>query len=170
MKQADLRLEQRGAALIIGLIMLLLLTLMVGSAFTLSGTNLKSVGNMQMRNEAIAAANAAIEQKISSNLSVAPTAEPIMVDIDSDGVDDYEVQVTPSCVSSAVASYAASGGLSGEENKNYQGAGAPATVVGYNAVLDIRSDVQHIASGASVSVRAGVRVLLTEAQQAVVCI
>ena len=51
--------RQQGAALIVGLIMLLLLTLMVTAAFTLSGVNLKAVGNMQSRAEATAAANAA---------------------------------------------------------------------------------------------------------------
>lgn len=161
---------QQGSTLIIGLIMLLLLTLVVGSAFTLSGTNLKAVGNMQLRNEAIAAANVAIEQKVSSNLTVAPTAEPIEVDINGDGAVDYEVNVEPTCVSSTIASYASSDGLSGEETKDYSGAGAPEAVVGYNVVLDLKSNVVDVASGTSVSVRAGVRVLLTEAQQAVVCI
>lgn len=161
---------QQGVALIVGLIMLLLLTLVVGSAFTLSGTNLKAVGNMQLRNEAIAAANVAIEQKVSSNLTVAPTTEPIEVDINGDGAVDYEVDVEPTCVSSTIASYASSDGLSGEETKDYSGAGAPEAVVGYNVVLDLKSNVVDVASGTSVSVRAGVRVLLTEAQQAVVCI
>jgi hypothetical protein len=161
---------QKGVALIVGLIMLLLLTLMVGSAFTLSGTNLKAVGNMQMRNETIAAANVAIEQKISSDLTVVPTAETINVDINDDGTVDYEVVVTPSCISSSIASYASSSGLSGEETKDFKGEGAPETVVGYNVILDIASDVTDLASGASVTVHAGVRILLTEAQQAVVCI
>lgn len=162
--------SQRGAALIVGLIMLLLITLMVGSAFTMSGTNLKSVGNMQMRDEAIAAANVAIEQKISSDLTVAPTEETIAVDINDDGAVDYEVVVTPSCVSSSIASYASSTELSGEENKDYSGQGAPETVVGYNVILDIKSAVTDQASGASVTVHTGVRILLTEAQQSVVCI
>lgn len=162
--------KQRGAALIVGLIMLLLLTLMVGSAFSLSGSNLKSVGNMQVRNEALAAANAAIEQKMSSNLTVLPTAEEIDVDINGDGSVDYTVNIVPSCISSSVASYAARTVLSGEENKDYHGQGAPELVAGYNVILDVRSEVVDEASGASVTVRAGVRVLLTEAQKNVVCI
>lgn len=170
MNRAPVFHAQKGVALIVGLIMLLLLTLMVGSAFTLSGTNLKAVGNMQMRNETIAAANVAIEQKISSDLTVVPTAETINVDINDDGTVDYEVIVTPSCISSSIASYASSSGLSGEETKDFEGEGAPETVVGYNVILDIASDVTDLASGASVTVHAGVRILLTEAQQAVVCI
>ena len=49
--------SQRGITLFVGLIMLVLITLMVTSAFTLSTSNLKSVGNMQARDEAIAAAD-----------------------------------------------------------------------------------------------------------------
>jgi len=53
---------QRGATLVIGLIMLVLITLMMTSAFMLSSGNLRAVGNMQFRSEAMAAANLAIEQ------------------------------------------------------------------------------------------------------------
>ncbi|MOA01895.1 hypothetical protein D3C78_1213210 [compost metagenome] len=162
--------EQQGAVLIVGLIMLLLLTLMVGSAFSLSGSNLKSVGNMQMRNEALAAANVAIERKISADLTVRPTAEELDIDINGDGAIDYTVNVVPTCISSSSASYAVSTGLSGEETKDYGGQGAPETVTGYNVILDFRSVVTDAASGASVAVRAGVRVLLTREQQEAVCI
>ena len=56
---------QHGATLVVGLIMLVLITLMVTSAFMLSSINLKSVGNMQFRDEAVAAANKNItENKI----------------------------------------------------------------------------------------------------------
>ncbi|MDD2162197.1 hypothetical protein N1078_16620 [Pseudomonas sp. MIL19] len=157
---------QQGVALIVGLIMLLLLTLVVGSAFTLSGTNLKAVGNMQLRNEAIAAANAAIEQKVSSDLTAAPTAEPIEVAIN--GVV-YTVDVEPTCVSSRLASYASASGLSGEETKDYRGRGAPMTNSGYNVILDLKADVVDEASGAAVTVRSGVRVLLNESQRKAVC-
>ncbi|MOA37430.1 hypothetical protein D3C78_1590200 [compost metagenome] len=80
------------------------------------------------------------------------------------------MNIVPSCISSSVASYAARTVLSGEENKDYHGQGAPELVAGYNVILDVRSEVVDEASGASVTVRAGVRVLLTEAQKNVVCI
>ncbi|MDM9653338.1 hypothetical protein QU755_18195 [Pseudomonas wenzhouensis] len=169
MNRASPRRRQQGAALIVGLIMLLLLTLMVGSAFTLSGTNLKSVGNMQLRAEAIAAANTAIEQKIGSNLKVAQTVESFDIDIDHDGNIDYVVTVTPSCLSDSQASYASASGLSGEETKDYSGAGAPTASTGFNVILDLKADVVDAASGAAVTVRTGVRVLLNEAQRAAVC-
>ena len=48
--------RQVGATLIVGLIMLILMTLIALSAFRLSNTNLKIVGNEQIRNDAEAAA------------------------------------------------------------------------------------------------------------------
>ncbi len=77
-----------GAALVVGLIMLTLITVMVTSAFTMSSTDLKSVGNLQWRNEATAAANKAIEQVISSPFTNAPGAQQVDVDINNDGVTD----------------------------------------------------------------------------------
>lgn len=93
--------RQRGVTLIIGLIMLVLITLMVVSAFTLSGSNLKSVGNMQFRNEAIAAANVAIERVISTDFTTAPADSSSAVDIDNDGTIDYNIDVlSPTCIKS----------------------------------------------------------------------
>src|SRR2546428_759824 len=85
---------QRGATLVVGLIMLLLITLMVSSAFMLSTTNLKSVGNMQFKDESIAAANKAIEQVLSSPFTTNPNAldnTTINADINNDGITDYVV-------------------------------------------------------------------------------
>src|SRR5688572_26041587 len=90
--------RQRGATLVVGLIMLVLITLLVTSAFTLSNTNSKSVGNMQIRNEAVAAANKAIEQVVSSPFTAAPAAEAIDVDLNNDGTTDYTVAfAAPTC-------------------------------------------------------------------------
>ncbi len=47
--------RQRGATLIVALIMLAIITLVVIGGFTLSTSNLKSVGNMLVREEAVAA-------------------------------------------------------------------------------------------------------------------
>ncbi len=66
--------RQQGAALLIGMIMLLLITLTVTAAFNLSSSNLKSVGNLQTRNEAVAAANRAIEEVASGLLAPDSTA------------------------------------------------------------------------------------------------
>src|SRR5688500_5382970 len=47
--------KHSGAALIVSLIMLTLITLLVTTAFQLSNTSMMSVGNMQTRDEAVAA-------------------------------------------------------------------------------------------------------------------
>jgi hypothetical protein len=73
--------------------MLVLLTLVVTTAFMMSSGNLKAVGNMQFRDEAIAAANMAIEQVISSDFTTLPVNVPVSVDIDQDGINDYQVAV-----------------------------------------------------------------------------
>ncbi|MGL6224515.1 MAG: pilus assembly PilX family protein, partial [Steroidobacteraceae bacterium] len=82
--------SQRGAALVVGLIMLVLVTIMMLAALTLSTSGFRSVSNMQFREEAIAAANRAIDQVISSPFALSPedAAETIMVDIDNDGDND----------------------------------------------------------------------------------
>ncbi len=66
------RSPQRGATLIIGLIMIVLISLIVINAFTLSSSNFKSVVNMQIRDEASAAANQAVEQVIGSDFTSTP--------------------------------------------------------------------------------------------------
>ena len=93
--------RQRGVTLIIGLIMLVLITLMVSSAFMLSNTNLKSVGNMQFRDEAIAAANVAIERVVSADFTTAPVASTHNIDLDNDGTAEYTINVLkPACIKS----------------------------------------------------------------------
>jgi Tfp pilus assembly protein PilX len=57
---------QRGVTLVVGLIMLLVLTLFAVSAIRLSSANLRTVGNLQARNEATSAAQIAIEQSMSN--------------------------------------------------------------------------------------------------------
>lgn len=92
---------QRGVTLIVGLIMLVLITLMVTSAFMLSSTNLKAVGNMQYRDEVIAAANVAIERVVSSDFTTAPVASTHNVDLDNNGTAEYTINVLrPACIKS----------------------------------------------------------------------
>ena len=93
------RFSQRGATLVIALIMLVALALLAIWAFNSSTTNLRIVGNTQVRQEAVAAVQTAIESTISSTqFSVNPTAvaaNPVLVDINGDGVNDYSVSLTP---------------------------------------------------------------------------
>jgi Tfp pilus assembly protein PilX len=67
--------RQRGATLIVTLIMLVLLTLFVLSGFNLSNVNLKIVGNYQQQKETEAQVGRALEQVISTvSIFTAPAA------------------------------------------------------------------------------------------------
>lgn len=161
MKMLSSSYQQRGITLLMGMIMLILITLMVTSAFMLSNTNLKAVGNMQIREEAIAAANMAIEQVLSSPFAVAPAAETVEVDINNDGVSDYTVSIAkPECVSVAIDTQGAKSSV----------LLAGMTISSWNSVWDIVAEVTDNKTGAKASINAGVRVLLTETQKNTVCI
>ena len=142
---------QRGATLIIGLIMLVLITLMVLSAFMLSSTNLKSVSNMQYRDEAIGATNVAIEQVISSDaIFKTPAGQTITV-------GNYSVSVAaPTCL------YATEVVLnsSADSNPNSYSDGASG-VPGYlDTYWDVVASVNDAMSGAVVETHQGIKITL----------
>jgi len=183
---ADAAAAQSGAALIIGMIMLLLITLVVTAAFNLSSANLKAVGNLQTRNEAVAAANRAIEEVATSLLATgedgvpsvaAPQGTVSMVDINNDGVDDYKVTVAPPvCVRATKAVDSGGGGATGpggiSGGASSSGSGLAALPDQYNAVWDISTTVTDTTTGATgttTSVRQGVRALLNKAQYEALC-
>lgn len=158
---------QRGATLIVGLIMLVVITLMVTAAFTLSTANLKSVGNMQYRNEAIAAGNMAIEQVIGSDFTAVPTAEQILVDINNDGTDDYTIAIaTPVCVRASVAAPPVLSSVTLGT--------AMSSSSTWNTIWDIDATVTPTssnpgASGATAHVHSGVRKLLSQTNKDSAC-
>jgi hypothetical protein len=156
--------SQRGATLVIGLIMLVLITLMLITALTLGISNFRAVSNMQYREEAIAAASKAIEQVITGPFTAAPAVDTILVDIDNNGTTDYTVAIAvPQCISATQAFGADPSSLSLP----------PAMTVAstWNTVWDIDATVNSASNvgGAAVRVRTGVRVLLPEAQKDAVC-
>lgn len=155
---------QRGVTLFVSLILLLLITLMVTTAFMLSNTNLKSVGNMQSRDEAIAAANQAIEQLISSStFTNSPAAEQVEVDINNDKITDYVVSIaTPVCTRASIDTAASPSSIT-------LGA-AMSTISSWNTLWDIEATVNDVKSGAKTTVRTGTRVLLTQTQKNAVCL
>jgi hypothetical protein len=163
--------RQRGVTLIVGLIMLILITLMVTTAFTLNTSNLKSVGNMQFRNESVSAANKAIEQVVGtsfpSGFITVPAATSVTYDINNDDVVDYRVSVDqPVCVeASVVAGTSGSGGCSGIRGGALAGCASP----NYSLLWDVRATVADAVSGSSVVVRQGVRMEVTETQRNAVC-
>ena len=91
--------RQRGATLVIGMIMLVLITLFVIAAVNMSTVNLRVMGNTQARNEGIAAAQQAIEQVASTDFPKNPVAVTVAVDVNGDGTTDYTVAIpAPVCL------------------------------------------------------------------------
>ncbi|MFR0691629.1 hypothetical protein ACLUTX_19685 [Enterobacterales bacterium AE_CKDN230030158-1A_HGKHYDSX7] len=151
---------QRGATLVISLVMLLMLMLMVGSSYTLSGTNLKAVGNMQFRNEAIASANIGIQRVVASAFTTVPVAEQLDVDINNDGATDYVVSMAvPVCMSAKQSSSSTLCGL-GNQSMCAQD---------WNTIWALNATVTDAVTGTAVNVRSGVRVQLTDTQKRAVC-
>jgi Tfp pilus assembly protein PilX len=102
------RSSERGFALLIGLIMLLLLTLSAVSAFHMGGDQTIVVANAQHQNEGVDAARQTIDTVINSgNFASNPAAaivqsncsgggtNSLCVDVDNDGVSDFTVTLTP---------------------------------------------------------------------------
>ena len=155
---------QSGAVLVISMIMLVVVTLMIITALNLGTTSFRATSNMQFRSEAIAAANKAIEQVISSPFTVAPAAESIEVDMENDAVMDYVVHIAqPVCI------YASQAFSSDPSSLALPVSMSAAST--WNTVWDLDASVtaDENAGGAAVRVRTGVRVLLTESQKDAVC-
>jgi hypothetical protein len=153
--------RQSGVSLVVGLIMLVLITVMVTSAVMLSTTNLRAVGNMQSRDEALAAANTAMEQVISGPFFINPVAQTIEVDIDNDDTIDYVVALrAPQCIGDAQLPAAAipPSSLSLGPAFNF------AVANFFQTLWELDATVTHVASGTSVRVRQGVRAMLTQVQ------
>jgi len=157
--------RQRGAALFVGLIMLVMLTLMVLASVKMSTGNLKVVGNIQHRDEAIAAANVAIEQVLSADFTVLPLAAVVPVDIDRDNTADFSVQVAqPRCLRTRTimtseldltrpadqncytGSHGAAGGLGGPAGQSFCA----------ETLWEVRATATHAQTGANVVIRQGI--------------
>lgn len=162
MNRPPVRIAQRGATLVVALIMLALITLLVVNAFTLSSSNLKAVGNMQIRDEAVAAANKALEQILSVNFTNPLAASTVQVDINNDGTQDYAVAVAiPTCIKATIF-------VPSLPSDVELGAGMTAGGTWYTD-WDLAATVTDAATGASVKVRQGVTVVLSQAQKTVAC-
>lgn len=155
------RTSQRGATLIVGMIVLVVITLIVINAFVLSSTNLQAVNNMQAREEAIAAANQAIELLVSTSFTSALGAQTLNVDIDKDGNNDYQVQIAaPVCARATLSGVPPPSDV---ELPALAGAGSWATD------WDIVATATNVRSGVSATVQQGIRVSLSDVQKAAAC-
>jgi hypothetical protein len=117
---------------------------------------------MQARDEAIAAANKAIEQVFSSTFTAAPTAEAINVDIDNDSTTDYVVNIaTPTCIRATLDTPPTVSSVSLGT--------ALSSVSTWNTVWDVEAEVEDNRSGARTIVNAGIRVTMSQVQKDAVC-
>lgn len=152
---------QRGATLAVSLIMLLMLTLMISGTISLTSSNSVAVNNMQVREEAIASANAVLEQIISSDFTAAPAAQDLTIDINNDSTADYTVSIAePVCIRATTATTASLSSAS---------LAAMTSQGSWNTLWELTATVNDVVTGASATVRAGVRVLLTQAEKNAVC-
>jgi PilX N-terminal len=93
------RSRQRGATLVVALILLAAMALLSVWAFNAGSADVRIVGNSQSRQEVVTAAQTAIEATISTPLFVqqptAVAAAAIPVDIDGDGRPDLNANLVP---------------------------------------------------------------------------
>lgn len=152
--------RQEGATLVVGLIVLVTITLLMVSAFSLSGGNLKAVSNMQYRNEAIAAANMAIEQTININFAAINPADypsSIDIDIDQDNANDYTVTIkAPLCIRATLAPVDSSA-LSGVNSNIVNSSN-------YLTLWEIEVIAQNQVTGASVIAKQGIGKQMTQSE------
>jgi len=156
--------RESGAALIVGLIMLVVITVMLIAAFNLGTTNFRAVSNMQYRNEAIAAAERAVQQLIDSNFTAVTVDQTFDIDLNNDGNMDYVVNIAPpTCLRATQAFGADPSSLALPPSMT----AAPT----WNTVWDIDAAVDGAqnAGRATVRVRQGVRVLLSQADRDIRC-
>lgn len=172
--------RQRGATLLVALIMLVLLTLFAVSSLNTANTNLKVVGNMQAKSEALNAAQEAVETVISSTLFISNPANAVLnscgtnkicTDVTGDTIPEYETTLTPqpACVtvkpiknSELVLTSTEDLGCAAGQQQQFGVAGA---VTGDSlcskTVWEVTAKTVAVGSGATVTVTQGVGVRIS---------
>lgn len=182
--------RQRGATLVIALIMLVLLTLFALSAMNTGTSNLKIVGNMQSRTEAMSAAQEAVETVISTPLFIANPANAVLnpcgaanticTDINGDGTSDYTTRLNPqpSCVAKQVikvseldlANTDDVGCTTGQAQTFGVSGASTGDSLCANTVWEITAETTGALSGASATVTQGVGVRISTDNMATSCL
>lgn len=171
-----MRSRERGATLVVALVILLLLAFFGLSAYHTSLTDMKASGNMQARTEALNAAQEAIETAISTaqfftdpaNALQAPCGAPntFCVDYNGDGLPEYIARLVPSpaCMTKKVISVVELNLADAEDlgcavgqaqNFGIAGAGNGDSLCA-NTVWQVTAEASAPASGAKVTVSQGV--------------
>lgn len=165
--------RQRGITMLIAMIMLIMVTLLAVASFRASNTNLKVVSSMQGRQEAVASAQAVIEQVMSSPFfSEEPAtvaATPFTVDINNDATPDFNVALAvPTCLR-ARPTVAAQLDLGNVNDRKCLGSGraGAGTLASFcsDTIWELSASTSDKVTGAATTVRQGVamRVAATDA-------
>jgi Tfp pilus assembly protein PilX len=177
--------RQRGTTLVIALIMLVLLTLFAVSSLSTAKTNLKVVGNMQWKSEALNASQHAIEVVLSTPQFIADPANAVInpcgapntlcTDVTGDGVPEFTTKLLgpdaaapaqPTCVTvkpiknqNLVLTNPEDLGCAAQQQQQFGVAGA---VTGdslcSNTIWEIKAQSVEATSGATATVTQGVGV------------
>jgi Tfp pilus assembly protein PilX len=145
--------RQAGVVLPVALIMLVLCTMIAVTAITMSSTSVQIVGNAQFRDEAVAAAQHAIENVISSTSFTINPPEPQDVAI---GNATYRVTFDPAPTCLKVRPVEI-----GETGVPRQCYGSPGTTYCYSTTWNVTAVVQDSGkTGARITVHNGVRLIV----------
>jgi PilX N-terminal len=173
--------RQQGAALIVSLIMLILISLLAVASFRLGKSDLQIVGNMQQRKQALSAAQQTIEQVISSTQFTATPANAILVpcsgpntacvDVNGDGVADVNVSIVVLCSAIEPILNSALDFTNPNDAGCVVGAGQDSGVVGAtnnnslcsNSIWDTRATATDVVSSAQFVIDQGVSVRVPSA-------
>ena len=153
---------QRGVVTIfVAMILLILITLLVVTAYSLSTVNLQAVGNVQVREEAKAAAQKAIELTVPGDFWLVTNPLPFDIDVNGDAATSYQVSVAaPSCVRATQVNIVSASSVTLP--------GFSATDA-WNTIWELDATATDLSSGTRVRVRQGVRVLMTTTDKALYC-
>lgn len=173
--------RQRGATLVVALIMLVLLTLFALSSMNTANTSLKLTGNMQAKNEALNAAQETIETVISTPQFIADPANSVInpcsgsntvcADVTGDGTPEYTTTLVPlpNCVSVKPIKNDALNltnsedlGCAAGQQQQFGVAGAVSgNSLCANSIWEVTAQTRSTASSAAVTVRQGVGVRIS---------
>jgi len=147
----------------VSMILLVLITLLVLTAFSLSRMNLQATGNAQVREEGLAAANMQIDRTIDSefwNLTTPTLDNEVRVDGDGGATTFLVDLAVPRCVraSEAPGDLSASVTLPGMSD-----------VSAWNTIWELDATAREAATGTEVRVVQGIRLLLSTTLKEALC-
>ena len=146
---------QRGSVLLLSLFMLMVMTLLALSAIKMGTVNLRTINNMQMRGEAMAAAQHALDQVMSTNFTdnIAGTGRTWTVAVDARKT--YNVTVGTPCIRQVTPIMNAVLDIGNTEDlKCYEGGGSPVSACS-TTVWEITATVREGWFGANVGIVQG---------------